>query len=353
MDERRTSRSFASDNNSGICPEILAAIAAANSGHAVGYGDDAWTEKTKALFRKEFNPEGNGYISTYFVFSGTGANVFALSLAAGAGESVICAKGAHIGEDETGAVEASLGCVVLPVAEDHGKIRPGALREALGSLGFIHQPQPVCLSLTQPTERGALYSIDEIRGLSRIAHEAGLVVHMDGARLGVAAAALGCAFRECTVDAGVDILSFGGMKNGIGFGEAVLVFKPELDRKAAYLQKARLQLNSKMRFVAAQYEAYLSDGVWRRNALAAIRTARKLEAGLAALPGVELVKQVETNAVFVRLPPGTEEKLRKEWFFYSLDRGVSRFVTSFDTTDDDIESLVRALGRILGQETGR
>lgn len=335
-------RSFGSDNNSGASGEVLAAIAAANVDHAIGYGDDPWTARTRELFAGEFGPGAEAFL----VLNGTGANVLALSLAAGPATCVLCGEGAHIDVDETGAPEAA-GIKVLPLESRRGKVLLEALREALGAIGTVHSAQPSCLSISQPTELGAVYSKAEIEELARIAHEAGILVHMDGARIANAAVALGLPFRAFTVDAGVDLLSFGGTKNGILFGEALLVFRPDLARRAPYLRKARLQLASKMRFIAAQYEAYLQGGLWRRNAEAANAAAARLAALARGIPGVELVGEVETNAIFARLDPAAAERLRAEYFFYDWEGGLVRWMTSFDTTEADIQGFAAALARAL------
>lgn len=330
-------KSFASDNNSGACPEVMDALVGANEGHAIGYGDDPWTAKALASFKREFGPASE----TYFVLNGTGSNVLALSLVAGPGLSVLCSDTAHIAVDETGAPEAAIGCKVKPLESRVGKVQPEALLEALGCLGFIHQSQPCCLSLSQPTELGTLYSPEEQAELVRIAHRAGLAVHVDGARIANAAVALGLGFRELC--AGVDILSFGGMKNGVAFGEAVVVLKPELAARAPYLRKTRLQLASKMRFISAQYEAYLSTGAWERNARAANAAAKRLESAVAAIGGIELAFPASTNAVFAKMPAEAAEAAREKSFFYDWEGGLQRWMTSFDTTDEDVDRFAAIL----------
>jgi threonine aldolase len=339
-------KSFASDNNSGASPEIIEAIAAANEGHCLGYGEDRWTEMAQAAFKREFGAGSE----TFFVLNGTGSNVFALSLAAGPGFSVLCSDVAHIAIDETGAPEAALGCKVRQLESREGKVRPEALKEALGCIGFIHQPQPSCLSLSQPTELGTLYSLEESAELARIAHAAGLVVHMDGARLANAAVALGASFRELA--SGVDLLSFGGMKNGVAFGEAVVVLKSGLAARAPYLRKTRLQLASKMRFISAQYAAYLDRGLWERNARAANSAARRLEAAVSAMGGIELAYPVRTNALFARMAPDAAEVAREKSFFYDWEGGLQRWMTSFDTTDADVDEFAGILREAL-LERGR
>jgi threonine aldolase len=330
-------KSFASDNNSGASPEIIEAIAAANAGHCLGYGEDRWTEMALAAFKREFGSRSE----TFFVLNGTGANVLALSLAAGPGSSVLCSDVAHIAIDETGAPEAALGCKIRQLESREGKILPEALSEALSCIGFVHQPQPSCVSLSQPTELGTLYSPEESAELARIAHAAGLVVHMDGARLANAAVALGVSFRELV--SGVDLLSFGGMKNGVAFGEAIVALKPGLAARAPYLRKTRLQLASKMRYISAQYEAYLVGGIWERNAKAANAAARRLESTLRAIDGIELAYPIRTNALFARMPSVAADAARAKSFFYDWEGGLQRWMTSFDTTDADVDCFASIL----------
>jgi threonine aldolase len=330
-------KSFASDNNSGASPEIIEAIAAANEGHCLGYGEDRWTERAEAAFKREFGPASE----TFFALNGTGSNVFALSLVAGPGLSVLCSETAHIAIDETGAPEAALGCKIRQVESREGRILPAALKEALDCIGFIHQPQPVCVSISQPTELGTLYQADEIAEIARIAHKSGLFVHMDGARIANAAVALGLSFREIATE--VDLLSFGGMKNGVAFGEAVVVLKPRLALRAPCLRKTRLQLASKMRFISAQYEAYLAKGLWERNAVAANGAAKRLEKAVASIEGIEPAFPVATNALFARMPGDAAEAARAKSFFYDWEGGLQRWMTSFDTSDADVDEFVSIL----------
>jgi threonine aldolase len=336
-----SSKSFASDNNSGASPEIIEAIAAANEGHCLGYGEDSWTEKAQAAFKREFGPASE----TFFALNGTGANVLALSLVAGPGLSVLCSETAHIAIDETGAPEAALGCKIRQLASREGKILPEALEEALGCIGFIHQSQPACLSLTQPTELGTLYRPEEIAELARISRKAGLFVHMDGARIANAAVTLGLSFRELAAEA--DILSFGGMKNGVAFGEAVVVLRSELAARAPCLRKTRLQLASKMRFISAQYEAYLGKGVWERNARAATSAAKRRETAIGSIRGIETAFPVQTNALFARMPKAAAEAARAKSFFYEWEGGLQRWVTSFDTADADVDEFASQLRAAL------
>jgi threonine aldolase len=332
-------KSFASDNNSGACPEVMEALMAANEGHAVGYGDDPWTERASASFRREFGEDAEAF----FVLNGTGANVLALSLVAGAGTSVLCSDCAHVAVDETGAPEASIGCKVLGLESLEGKILPEALSRALENRDFIHQALPVCLSITQPTELGTLYALEELSELSRLARSAGLTVHMDGARIANAAAAMGLSL--CETAAGVDLLSFGGMKNGVAFGEALVILEPSLASRVPRLRKARLQLASKMRFISAQYEAYLSGGIWERNARTANAAAKRLADGARAA-GVEIAHPVQANAVFARMDGRAAEALRERYFFYELEAGLQRWMTSFDTTDEDVDGFIASLREV-------
>jgi threonine aldolase len=242
-----------------------------------------------------------------------------------------------------------LGCKVMTLEGPGGKVAPEALEAALSVLGSQHAAQPSCLSITQPTERGELYSIDELRILAAIAHSRGLWFHMDGARIANACASLGIGLAEATCDAGVDILSFGGMKDGLAFGECVIVFRPELAGLAPYLRKAFLQLDSKMRFVSAQYLAWIESGAWLRNAQNANAVAAHLARNLSSIPGVRIVNDVKTNAVFARLPEGVAERLREAMFFYDMEPGLSRFVASFDSSAEDADNLATELRRLCAR----
>jgi threonine aldolase len=337
-------RSFASDNNAGASPEILEAIVAANRNHAVAYGDDPWTEGAKAAFAKEFGDRAK----TLFVFNGTGANVLGLSLVTRPGQSVLCAEGAHIAVDEAGAPEAA-GLKILPLRSSGGKIGLDAIEGALGVLGNIHHSQPACVSLSEPTELGTLYDAREIASIAKLVHSRGLRLHVDGARIANAAVALGLSFKELLVDTGVDLVSFGGMKNGIAFGEALVILDPGIADGAEALRKTRLQLASKMRFVAAQYIAYLDQGIWRRNAERSNAAALRLAGLIKAVPGVELAREPETNGLFARLPAKAAEKLRERFFFYDWEGGLVRWMTSFDTSEEDIAGFVETLRASLAE----
>lgn len=337
-------RGFASDNNSGIHPEILNAIAAANQGHAVGYGGDEITEKAINRFKQEFGEQ----TEVFLVFNGTGANVLGISTLTRSFHSVICAETAHIQVDECGAPEKFTGCKLLPVETSRGKITPEGIARYLHGFDFEHHSQPRVISISQVTELGTVYSLEEIRAITSLAHEYGLYVHMDGARLANAAVALNLPFRAFTVDAGIDVLSFGGTKNGMMLGEAVLFFNPELTGNTKYIRKQSMQLYSKMRFVSAQFLAYFENDLWKRNATHSNRMAQLLEQEVKKIPAVQLTQEVEANGVFATLPHGIIPQLQEKYFFYMWDerRSEVRWMTSFDTEEEDIfqfAALIKSL----------
>jgi len=337
-------RGFASDNNSGIHPEILSAISTANEGHAVGYGGDAITEMAIQRFKQEFGEQTD----VYFVFNGTGANVLSLSTLTHSFHSVICAETAHIQVDECGAPEKFTGCKLLPVEVKKGKITPEGISKYLHGFDFEHHSQPKIISISQVTELGTVYTVDEIRAITTLAHEYGLFVHMDGARIANAAVALGMSFRAFTVDAGIDVLSFGGTKNGMMLGEAVLFFNPELSKNSKYIRKQSMQLFSKMRFVSAQFLAYFQNELWKRNATHSNKMAKLLEQEVLKIPAIKLTQEVEANGVFAIVPPEIIPLLQEKYFFYMWDehRSEVRWMTSFDTEEEDIynfTALIKSL----------
>ena len=340
-------RGFGSDNHSGISPEILQAIAAANVDHALAYGDDEWCARTEALFREHFGPQAK----VYFVFNGTGANVLNIDAMCRSHQAVVCAETAHINVDECGAPQRVVGCRLLTVDTPDGKLTPQLVKTRLQGFGFEHHSQPRAISITQSTELGTLYSLDEIRALADLAHSYNMFLHMDGARLANAAVALGCSFKEMTTDLGVDCLSFGGTKNGMLMGESVVILNPALDVDMKYRRKQMTQLCSKMRFVAAQFEAYLTTGLWRRNAEHSNRMAQLLNAELSTLnsPKLKVMYPVQVNSVFVQLPADVWHALQQEYFFYDWDEAanVVRWMCSFDTTEADIHNFVAALKALL------
>jgi len=338
-------RSFASDNNAGIHPEILAAIAAANVDHAVGYGDDPWTARARERLRAHFGPD----LAAFFVYTGTGANVLALRAVLRPYEAVLCAETAHLQTDECGTPEAHLGCKLLLAPSADGKVRPQDLAPLLSGRGHVQHVQPRAVSITQATELGTVYTPGEIRALADWAHAEGLLLHMDGARLANAAAHLELPLVALTRDAGVDLLSFGGTKNGMMLGESVIFFDPARAEGFPFLHKQAMQLGAKMRFLAAQFEAYLTDDLWQRNAAHANAMARALAGAAGSLPGVEILQPVQANAVFARLPAAAIPRLQERFFFYVWNetRCEVRWMTSFDTTRDDVDAFLAALRAAL------
>lgn len=337
-------RGFASDNNSGIHPDILKAISTANEGHAVGYGGDPITQKAVQRFKQEFGEE----TEVFFVFNGTGANVLGLSTLTHSFHSVICADTAHIQTDECGAPEKFTGCKLLPVETIKGKISPTGIRRYLHGFDFEHHSQPKVISISQVTELGTLYTVEEIKAICDLAHEYGMYVHMDGARIANAAVALDLPFRAFTVDAGVDVLSFGGTKNGMMMGEAVLFFNPELIKNTKYIRKQSMQLFSKMRFVSAQFLAYFEEELWKKNATHSNHMARLLEQEVKKIPAVQLTQEVKANGVFAIVPSQIIPQLQEKYFFYVWDehRSEVRWMTSFDTQEEDVinfTALIKSL----------
>jgi len=334
-------RGFASDNNSGVHPEILKAIASVNEGHMPGYGDDPVTEQAVARFKQEFGNDSN----IFFVFNGTGANVLALAGITRSYNSVICAETAHINVDECGAPEKFSGFKLLPAKSKNGKLDPEAIRSQLHGFGFQHHSQPGAVSISQVTEQGTVYSVEEIKAITTLAHEYGLQVHMDGARLANAAVALNLPFRAFTRDAGIDVLSFGGTKNGMMMGEAVIFFHQQHAEPIKYIRKQATQLYSKMRFISAQFLAYFEHDLWKQNAAHANRMAKLLSREISKINGVKISRETEANGVFVIIPEKVVPELQKEYYFYIWDESISetRFITSFDTTEEDIHDFVSAL----------
>lgn len=349
-------RGFASDNYSGVHDEVLAAIAAANGAHQVAYGEDVYTERLQEAFRREFGEQAQAFP----VFNGTGANVTGLQSMLPRWGAVVSAATAHITSDEGGAPEKVGGIKILTVPTPDGKLTPALVdREAWG-FGDEHRAQPLVVSITQSSELGTVYTPEEVRALAMHAHGLGMRLHMDGARIANAAAALGLPLRSFTTDAGVDVLSFGGTKNGILLGEAIVVLDPAASTGLTFLRKTNMQLSSKMRFVSAQLLALLDDGgeeepLWLRSARHANAMAARLRSGLEAaiadgrISGLEFTQQTQANAVFATLPPGVADRLRAAYRFYDWNpaTGEVRWVCSFDTTEDDIDGFATAIEREL------
>jgi threonine aldolase len=334
-------RGFASDNAATIHPEVLEAIAAANAGHAFGYGHDDYTQRVEARFRQEFGD----HASTFFVFNGTGANVLCLRAACRPWQGAICSDTAHLHVDEGGAPEQVGGTKLLIATGADGKLRPEDVSPLIDRIGDEHAVQPRLLSVTQSTELGTLYTLDELRALAELAHGHDMLFHIDGARLSNAAAALGVSLRETSTDVGADLISFGGTKNGLLGGEAVVVLEPELAEAMLYLRKGSLQLASKMRFLAAQFDALLTGELWRRNAGHANAMAARLAEAVGQIPDVEVIRPVQANAVFAIVPDGAREELRRRFDFYTWTEatGEVRWMCSWDTTEKDVDAFADAL----------
>lgn len=338
-------RSFASDNNAGVHPKVLEAIAATNEGHVVAYGDDPYTEAAVALFREHFGKE----VEVYFVFGGTGANVLGLKAVTESYQAIICADTAHINVDECGAPEKFTGCKLLSLPTNDGKITVGQIGPSLDAVGFEHHVQPRVISISQSTEMGTVYQPRELKKLSDFAHKNGMLMHMDGARIANAAACLKANLGAITRDVGVDVLSFGGAKNGMMYGEAVIFFDRSLAKGFKYIRKQGTHLPSKMRFISAQFSALLSNDLWRKNAARANSMAKLLAQELGRIPLIEITQKVESNGVFARLPKKYIAKLQKQYFFYVWNEQTSevRFMTSFDTTQQDISDFVALIKKTL------
>ena len=345
--ERKIWRGFASDNYAGVHPEIMSAMLEVNSGHEIAYGDDAVTARLNAVIAEQFGSQA----TVYPVFNGTGANVTALQACLTRWEAVICAATAHIHADEGGAPEKMAGIKLWTVATEDGKLTPGLIESQMFDVGFVHRAQVGAVSITQTTELGTVYSLDEIKAISATCRKHGIKLHMDGARLSNAAAALGLSFKEFTTEAGVDILSFGGTKIGALAAEAVVVLNPDLADALPFLRKTSMQLPSKMRFVSAQLLALFDNELWRRSATHANAMAARLHAGIEAL-GVEIPNPTQANAVFPILDPEVTEKLQQKFRFYVWNQatGQVRLMCSWDTTEDDVDALVAELGILVNRD---
>jgi threonine aldolase len=338
-------KGFASDNNSGVHPAVFQAMEAANSGHVPGYGNDEYTQKAIAIFQEKFGPE----TEVFFVFNGTGANVLGLSTVTRSFNSIICAETAHIAEDECGAPEKFSGCKLLPVETTNGKLTPEAIHRHLKGFDFEHHSQPRVISISQVTEMGTIYQPDEIRALADLAHQNNMLLHMDGARIANAAAALNLDFKTFTKDCGVDVLSFGGTKNGMMMGEAVLFFNRALAEQTKYIRKQSMQLYSKMRFVGAQFIAYFENDLWKQTAAHSNKMAKLLEAEVAKIPEIKLTQPVEANGVFAIVPKEIIEPLKQRFFFYMWNETISevRWMTSFDTTEEEIYEFTALIKKLI------
>lgn len=332
-------RSLGSDNHSGIHPDILNAICEANKDHALSYGEDYYTHELERSLQNIF-----GCTSSYVVFNGTGANVFALKSITESYNAIITAETSHINVDECGAPEKHTGCKIVTIPTTDGKLTPDLIRPKLTGFGVCHHSQPKVISIAQPTELGTLYSVDEIKALSDMAHSFGMYLYMDGARLANAIAALGCSAKQMTVDAGVDAASLGGTKNGLMIGEAVMFFGG-LAPNARFERKHAMQLSSKQRFISAQLLAYLKNDLWLKTASHSNNMAKLLEKKIKDFPIIKITQSVDSNAVFAIIPERLTDHLFKHYFFYMWDetKNEVRWMTSFDTTEDDIEAFTELI----------
>ncbi|MHC1704651.1 MAG: low specificity L-threonine aldolase [Tenuifilaceae bacterium] len=339
-------RGFASDNNSGVHPEIMKSIMDVNHGHTIAYGDDPYTAEAISKFKSLF---GND-IDVYFIFIGSAANVLSLKSVTEPYNAIICTDTAHIHVDECGAPERFTGCKLLTVSTPDGKLTIDLVKKHMHGFGFQHHAQPKVISISQTTELGTVYTPNEVKALADYAHQNGLLLHMDGARLANAAVALNLDFKQFTKDVGVDILSFGGTKNGMMYGEAVVFFNTDYSKDFMYTRKQGLQLASKMRYIAAQFNAYLSNKQWYNTALHANKMAQILAEKVSKIPQVQITQKVEANGVFAIIPHSIIPLLQNEYFFYVWDEEKSevRWMTSWDTTEDDIEKFTNKLMELIG-----
>ncbi|WP_321321960.1 low specificity L-threonine aldolase [Labilibaculum sp.] len=338
-------RGFASDNFSGILPEVMEAIQNSNQGHVMAYGGDPYTaaaiEKFKTLFGSN--------IDVYFAFNGTGANVISLSTLTQSYHSILCPATAHIQVDECGAPDKFTGCKVIPIETPDGKISPELILPHLHGFGFEHHSQPKMISITQCTELGTVYTPEEVKAICDLAHANNMYVHMDGARLANAVVSLDVDVKEFTTLAGVDVLSFGGTKNGMMLGEAVIFFNPELSKEAKYVRKQSMQLCSKMRYIGAQFDAMLTNGLWLKTARHANKMAKLLEQEVLKIDQIKITQKVQANGIWALVPKDKIEQLQEEYFFWVWDEqaGEVRWLCSFDTTEDDILGFVKLLKQTL------
>lgn len=337
-------RGFASDNNAGIHPVVLKAVELANTGHAVGYGDDWWTREAIAKFREVL-----GDVEVFFVYGGTPANVLSLQAMTDSFNGIICSSVAHINVDECGAPEKFTGCKLIPILSSDGKITVEQIHQYAHGVGDEHHVQPKVVSITQATEYGTVYSVDEIKAITDFVHTNDMLVHMDGARICNAAASLGVSLNDITGKVGIDALSFGGTKNGMMLGEAVVFFNRSLATNFKYIRKQGMQLYSKMRFISTQFSALLTYDLWQKNAAHANKMAQQLADRIRTIPQIQITQKVQSNAVFAILPKLVIPQLQEEYFFYvwNEEKGEVRLMTSFDTSEEDIEDFVTLLQKAV------
>jgi threonine aldolase len=334
-------KAFASDNYAGVHPEVMQALIEANHNHAPAYGNDTYTAHAKEIFKRHFGDQ----VEVLFVLAGTGANVLALDTIAQPFQSIICAESAHINVDECGAIEKITGSQLVTVATPDGKLTPELVRPYLRGFGVEHHSQPGVISISQTTEFGTVYTPDELSELSKLAHANGMLLHVDGARISNAVAALGCDFRTLITDTGVDVLSFGGTKNGMMYGEAVVFLDPKLATNAKFYRKQDGQMASKHRFIAAQFIAMLEGDLWLRCASQANAMAKRLEAAIQGAKDVQITQTVQANVVFARLPAARIQELHNQFVFYDWNELTHevRWMTSFDTTAEEVDRFAAAI----------
>jgi threonine aldolase len=340
-------RTFASDNYAGVHPEIMDALIAANKDHEVSYGADPYTERASKIFKDRFGDDTD----VFFVYNGTGANVLGLSTLVQSFQSIICSSLAHIHVDESTAPEKFLGCKLVTIETSDGKIYPDGIENSIQRVGDQHHPQVKAISISQPTEYGTIYSIEEVKAISRIAKKHNLYFHMDGSRIANAAVSLSADFRSFTREAGVDVLSFGGTKNGMMYGEAIVFLTPGLSNAFQYVRKQGMQLHSKMRFISAQFEALLTNDLWKRNASHANDMARRLSQLISKMDGAQITQSVDANGVFVSLPPLIIPLIQNDFFFYVWNekKFECRLMCAYDTTIEDVEQFVKKLEELLSK----
>jgi threonine aldolase len=336
---------FASDNYAGVHPEVMAALHRANQGHETSYGADVYTEKAIQKFKEYFGED----IAVFFVYNGTGANVLGLSSLTRTFDAIICADLAHINVDESTAPEKFTGCKLITIPTKDGKIYPADIEHKIQRIDDPHHPQAKVISISQSTEYATVYTLDELKAISHIAKKYNLYLHMDGSRISNASVSLQEEFKAFTRGTGVDVLSFGGTKNGMMFGEAVIFFTGEMAKDFKFIRKQGMQLHSKMRFISAQFEALLSNNLWKRNAEHANRMARLLEKEIRSVRQAEITQSVDANGIFVKLPPHIIPELQKEHFFYVWNEKISevRLMCSFDTAEEEIKSFGSRLRELL------
>ncbi len=334
-------RTFASDNYAGVHPEVMSALLRANHGHAGSYGSDEYTERATQKFKSLFGES----TSVHFAYNGTGANVLALSALTHSFNSIICSDLAHINVDESTAPEKFTGCKLVTIPTQDGKIYPDQIEEKIQRIDDQHHPQAKVISISQSSEYATVYTVAEVKAIAEVARKHNIFFHMDGSRIANAAVSLKEDFRSFTCDAGVDVLSFGGTKNGMMFGEAVLFFNPELAKHMKYIRKQGMQLHSKMRFISAQFEALLSNDLWKKNAEHSNHMAKLLEIELRKNKSVSITQKVEANGVFAIMPPSIIPALQEQHFFYVWNDKLSeaRLMCSFDTTEEDVQSFSKKL----------